>query len=198
MPGTPGLDDTDRRILELLAGDARRSYREIAEEVDLSPPAVSQRVERLRDQGVLVGFTVRLDRDRLAGARPVLVDLEVDPAHVAATRTALEDDDAVEAVLATADARVLAAARPPEDPGDWLRSTVDTDPLRSLDVTPLSSLRWDPGAPAATLQRACDECGNTVTAEGVQAPVGDTVHAFCCASCEERFRERYEELAEGA
>lgn len=194
----PGLDDTDRRILELLADDARRSYRAIADDVDLSPPAVSDRVQRLRKEGVLQGFTVRLDRDRLAGARPVLVDLEVDPARADDVRAALEADDAVEAVLATADARVLAAARPPTDPGDWIRETVDTDAFRGLAIRPLSHIDWDPAAPAADLQRACDECGNTVTGEGRQATVGGTPHAFCCASCETRFRERYEELAEGA
>lgn len=194
----PGLDDIDRRVLALLADDARRSYRSIAEDVGLSPPAVSDRVDRLREQGVLQGFTVRLDRDRLAGASPVLVDLDVPLGEADEVRSALEADEATEVVLATADGRILAAARPPGDPGDWLGDVVDTDALRSVALRPLSSLDWDPAAPAADLQRACDECGNTVTEEGRQATLGGTTHAFCCASCETRFRERYRELAEEA
>ncbi|WP_114579476.1 AsnC family transcriptional regulator [Saliphagus sp. LR7] len=49
----PELDSTDAVILELLLEDARRSYREIADEVGLSPPTVSNRVDRLRDLGVI-------------------------------------------------------------------------------------------------------------------------------------------------
>ena len=48
-----GLDDTDREILRLLLEDGRRPYREIASEVELSAPAVSDRVERLRELGLL-------------------------------------------------------------------------------------------------------------------------------------------------
>ena len=37
------IDDTDRELLRLLLEDARRPYSELAEAVDLSPPAVSDR-----------------------------------------------------------------------------------------------------------------------------------------------------------
>lgn len=195
----PPLDDIDRAILELLAKDARRPFREIADRVDLSPPAVSARVDRLREQGVLQGFTAVLDRDRLRGGSPVLVDLEVDPARVEDVREALVGEDAVEALLVTADARVLAAARPPgAAPGEWVRDVVDPAAVRSLDIRPLASVDWSPAAPVAELSRACDECGNPVTDAGHAATVGGEPDAFCCASCEDRFRERYQELAEGA
>lgn len=46
-----GLDDIDREIPQLLMEDARRPYRVIAEQVDRSPPLVSDRIERLRDVG---------------------------------------------------------------------------------------------------------------------------------------------------
>ena len=39
-----GLDDTDREILRLLLENGRKPYREIASAVDLSAPAVSDRV----------------------------------------------------------------------------------------------------------------------------------------------------------
>ena len=60
-----GIDDVDYRILELLMDDARRSYRDIAEEVGRSPPTVSERVERLTEVGVIERFTLDVDRSRL-------------------------------------------------------------------------------------------------------------------------------------
>ncbi|MFC6725497.1 Lrp/AsnC family transcriptional regulator, partial [Halobium palmae] len=56
------LDDTDREILRLLLANARRPYSDIAEHVGLSAPAVSDRVERLQELGVVRGFTLDLDR----------------------------------------------------------------------------------------------------------------------------------------
>ena len=52
--GAPGdLDDIDRRLLALLAGDGRASYAALAPQVGLSPPAVRSRVQRLVDTGVV-------------------------------------------------------------------------------------------------------------------------------------------------
>lgn len=50
---SPPLDETARRILEILQHDGRTSYRAIAAEVGLSEAAVRQRVQRLLSSGVM-------------------------------------------------------------------------------------------------------------------------------------------------
>ncbi|MDB1088890.1 Lrp/AsnC family transcriptional regulator [Streptomyces sp. ACA25] len=55
------LNDLDERIVRALAEDARRSYADIGAEVGLSAPAVKRRVDRLREQKAITGFTVRVD-----------------------------------------------------------------------------------------------------------------------------------------
>ncbi|MFE3284721.1 Lrp/AsnC family transcriptional regulator, partial [Streptomyces sp. NPDC059233] len=55
------LNDLDERIVHALAEDARRSYADIGSEVGLSAPAVKRRVDRLRAEGAITGFTVRVD-----------------------------------------------------------------------------------------------------------------------------------------
>lgn len=55
------LNELDARIVHALAGDARRSYADIGAEVGLSAPAVKRRVDRLREDGTITGFTVRVD-----------------------------------------------------------------------------------------------------------------------------------------
>ena len=55
------LDEIDHRIVSCLTADARQSFREIGEVVGLSAPAVKRRVDRLRSEGVITGFTARLD-----------------------------------------------------------------------------------------------------------------------------------------
>ncbi len=61
MSKAVALDDTDRRVLEHLGRDGRASYAEIGLLVNLSATAVKRRVDRLRERGVVRGFTVVLD-----------------------------------------------------------------------------------------------------------------------------------------
>lgn len=60
-----GLDRIDRRILELLRLDGRLSHTAIAKEVALSGPAVHERVRKLEQKGVIAGYTVVLDAEKL-------------------------------------------------------------------------------------------------------------------------------------
>lgn len=56
-----GIDATDRRILAALARRADVSYAELAKIVALSPPAVHERVKRLRAAGVIKRTVAILD-----------------------------------------------------------------------------------------------------------------------------------------
>jgi DNA-binding Lrp family transcriptional regulator len=60
QPARP-LDDVDRRILAILREDGRISMRTLAEQVHISRPNAYARLERLRADGVIQGFTVRID-----------------------------------------------------------------------------------------------------------------------------------------
>jgi DNA-binding Lrp family transcriptional regulator len=58
---TARLDDIDRRILALLAVDARLSQRALARELRMSPPAIGERLARLERAGVIRGYRVDID-----------------------------------------------------------------------------------------------------------------------------------------
>jgi Lrp/AsnC family transcriptional regulator, leucine-responsive regulatory protein len=55
------LDENDRRLIEALDRNARTSTADLARLIGLSPQSTSDRVKRLEDLGVIVGFTVQLD-----------------------------------------------------------------------------------------------------------------------------------------
>jgi Lrp/AsnC family transcriptional regulator, leucine-responsive regulatory protein len=55
------LDATDLRILEILQQDARTSNAEIARQIALAPSAVFQRIRKLEDTGVIIGYHARVD-----------------------------------------------------------------------------------------------------------------------------------------
>ena len=69
------LDDTDRRLLRVLQDDGRISNADLALRCNLSASACSDRVRRLRDDGVITGFSAILN-PALVG-RGVLIFVEV-------------------------------------------------------------------------------------------------------------------------
>jgi Lrp/AsnC family transcriptional regulator, leucine-responsive regulatory protein len=59
------IDDIDHRLLRLLREDGRRTFSEMAATIGLSVAAVKRRVDRLRDSGVITGFSVQVDYAKL-------------------------------------------------------------------------------------------------------------------------------------
>ncbi|GAA4973760.1 Lrp/AsnC family leucine-responsive transcriptional regulator [Nonomuraea thailandensis] len=72
------LDALDLRILSELQLDARVSLAELGRRIGLSPPAVSDRVQRLEESGVITGYRAEID-PRAVGF-PVTVMVRIRPA----------------------------------------------------------------------------------------------------------------------
>ncbi|MGO9885631.1 MAG: Lrp/AsnC family transcriptional regulator [Solirubrobacteraceae bacterium] len=69
------MDDIDRAIVALLRENARRSYHDIGKHVHLSAPAVKRRVDRLEQEGVLLGYTAIIDPQAFGWHAEAFVDL---------------------------------------------------------------------------------------------------------------------------
>lgn len=139
------LDETDLEILRLLLEDARRPYNDIAERVDVSAPTVSDRIDRLRELGVIEGFTVELDRTTFTDGIELLIDVEL---SATLDRSVVEDlsaVDGVEHVFMTTDSRILAVATLPSDRvGEVLTEAVDVDLIDSYRIHLVEDHAWAP------------------------------------------------------
>ncbi|MCC3776011.1 Lrp/AsnC family transcriptional regulator [Streptomyces sp. UNOB3_S3] len=58
-------DATDWRILDALQSNGRSGYAELARAVEMSASAVTERVRRLEEAGVIEGYTAVVDPERL-------------------------------------------------------------------------------------------------------------------------------------
>ncbi|GGK53872.1 AsnC family transcriptional regulator [Salinarimonas ramus] len=72
------LDRTDRRILAVLQEDGRISAVDLAERIGLSPTATGERLRRLQKDGIIAGFTARLDPHRIDLGLLVFVEVSLD------------------------------------------------------------------------------------------------------------------------
>ena len=69
------LDTTDRRILELLRENSRRTFGDIGTQVGLSAPAVKRRIDRLEESGVIRGYTTLVDHAKLGRSLEAFAEL---------------------------------------------------------------------------------------------------------------------------
>jgi Lrp/AsnC family leucine-responsive transcriptional regulator len=77
------LDRLDWRILELLQEDARHSNTEIGKQVGLSQPAVTARIRRLEELGVIEGYGARVNAKAVGREIVAFIRLKTTHAEIA-------------------------------------------------------------------------------------------------------------------
>ncbi|MCS7069081.1 MAG: Lrp/AsnC family transcriptional regulator [Meiothermus sp.] len=73
------LDQANIAILNELQKDGRLSYRELGRRVGLSTPAVTERVRRLEDAGIIAGYGARVNPGALGYTITALIEVATPP-----------------------------------------------------------------------------------------------------------------------
>ncbi|MBV8046629.1 MAG: Lrp/AsnC family transcriptional regulator, partial [Paludibacterium sp.] len=71
------MDKFDKKILNALYENARISFAELARRVNLSAPAVADRVEKLERAGVITGYHARINPSKIGYPIQCLIELTV-------------------------------------------------------------------------------------------------------------------------
>ncbi|HLD67164.1 MAG TPA: Lrp/AsnC family transcriptional regulator [Pseudomonas sp.] len=71
------MDRYDRLILSALIEDGRLSFAELARRVNLSPPAVAERVAKLESNGVIRGYQAQVDLAKVGLPIECLIELSI-------------------------------------------------------------------------------------------------------------------------
>ncbi|MEU2668734.1 Lrp/AsnC family transcriptional regulator [Streptomyces sp. NPDC007164] len=77
LPPARPLDAIDRGILRLLQTDGRASIRSVADRVHVSRANAYARISRLIDDGVIRGFTARVDHERAGQGASAYITLKI-------------------------------------------------------------------------------------------------------------------------
>lgn len=73
------MDKIDLKLIELLQENARYPLKHLAEEVFLSTPAVSARICKLEELGIIKGYTAKIDPLKLGYNIKAFINLEMSP-----------------------------------------------------------------------------------------------------------------------
>jgi DNA-binding Lrp family transcriptional regulator len=192
------LDETDMKILSLLAEDARRPFSNIGEEVDLSGTAVSDRVKRLEEADIINGFTIDVNRAQLRAGVPVFIQAKIESESLESARKQARESDGVEHVFTTSEGDLWFYARvEAHNVRQWINGLFDEINIADYTVTLIDAMEWTPSVDGAEFALTCAECNNTVDTEGETTRIDGEVYHFCCPSCLARFEDRYQRLEEG-
>jgi len=72
------LDNTDVKIINLLRKNSRVGASEIAEKIKLSVSAVIERIKKLQNSGVILGYTLILDNEKIGKDVIAMMSVSID------------------------------------------------------------------------------------------------------------------------
>lgn len=122
---------TEQRILSVLEEDAQASYAEIAERADVSKPTVRKYIQKLEEEGVIVGYSADVDPKKLSGQSIAIVGVDVESEQYVEVTRKLKDLDAIESLYTSSgDHTLMAEVRAPD--GDSLGEIIN-DGIMELD-----------------------------------------------------------------
>ncbi len=127
-------DSTEERILGVLEEDAQASYAEIAERAGVSKPTVRKYIDKLEEEGVIVGYTADVDPKKLSSQSIALVGVDVESERYVEATQKLKDLDAVEALFTSSGDHMLMAEVRARD-GDELGEVISEQLLDVDGVT---------------------------------------------------------------
>jgi DNA-binding Lrp family transcriptional regulator len=119
------IDDVDRKILNELLRDCRRSYRSIARRAGVSVGTVLSRIRRLEKAGLIKGYSVLLDHEKLGYQLTVVAEITVSKGKLLEMEQAigkLPNTCAVYDVTGSTDALVLAKFHTREELSKFTKS----------------------------------------------------------------------------
>jgi len=84
-------ENLDRKLVNELLGDGRASLRSLAEDLDVSVTTVSNHLSTLEDDGIIQGYTPKVDYDELGYDVTAIIQLKVEGSSLPEVTETLSD-----------------------------------------------------------------------------------------------------------
>jgi DNA-binding Lrp family transcriptional regulator len=105
-------ENLDRKLVNALLGDGRASLRSLAEDLDVSVTTVSNHLSALEEDGIIHGYTPKVDYDKLGYDVTAILQLKVEGSElVDVTETLSEHKQMVSVYEVTGDHDIIAVGK---------------------------------------------------------------------------------------
>jgi DNA-binding Lrp family transcriptional regulator len=200
----PILDETDSRILKIMFEDGRRSFREISRLSGVTTPTVQARVKRMMDSGLIRGVTPILDSSKFEQGIACFLYLAANPSEVEQTAEKLAKRPEVRGIYLTTGEDNLVLRVVVDSLNDLqrfsemlvrefaLKQRSSQMVVRAFKDDQTVLLR-----PGMGVRLKCETCSGSITGKPFLLKVAGRERYFCCTTCLDKFREKYDVKLKG-
>jgi DNA-binding Lrp family transcriptional regulator len=200
----PELDEIDARILRILLEDGRRSFREVSRLAGVTTPTVQARVKRMIDGGLIRKISPILEPSKFEQGILCHLYLSVNPSEIEKTADELAKRQEVRGIYLTTGENNLVLRVLVDSLNDLQHFTEALD--REFHVKQSSSqmvvrvFKDDQAVmirPGLGIKLQCETCNGAIAGKPFILKVAGRERFFCCRTCLDKFREKYEPKLKG-
>jgi DNA-binding Lrp family transcriptional regulator len=194
------LDSTDIKILEILQKDGRASFREIAKDLGITTPTVSKKIDTLTKLGLLKGFSVHIDAEKLDEIT-ILIHIKCKPTDTNILLDQLKKTKNVRELYAIDGSKIYAKVTMTDKLNDFFADLGEMKEIIDYEYhTITETVKEKPRAILSSnlnLIVPCYYCKKLIKDEPVKIKMDGMSHYLCCNTCVDHYKEKYEKLKDG-
>ncbi len=132
------IDRLDLRIIRSLSGNARKPYKTIAQELDVSDATVRKRIKKMLEEGIIKQFNLLLDYHKLGRIIKAFIGLRINPKFLRQIVEHLKENPDVQVLYRTTgnvDLFVEVIFKDMEELNSFLENELTVDGITGTEVT---------------------------------------------------------------
>ncbi len=180
------LDDLDLKLIYLLLDDARLSISELTERLGVSRPTVRARLEKLEKEGIIEGYTIRLNPELQRAHNVIALIVKTENPEK------MDEFDEIFEINRFTSTKYLikVAVNTMED----LKRVIEGTGVEVLEIMPILESREKRLRPKVKVPFRCDYCGKEIVGEPIVYRYRNRAYFFCCPTCLTEFKKIRENL----
>ena len=180
------IDELDLKLIYLLMDDSRLSISELAERLGVSRPTVKSRLEKLQNEGVIQGFTIKLNPELLRAHNVVALIVKTDEPE-----RMNEFEEIIEINRFTSRKYLIKIA---VENMEELRKVIEGAGFEVIEIMPILETVERKSPPKVKVPFKCDYCGKEIVGEPIVYKYRNRVYFFCCPTCLREFKKTRENI----
>jgi len=169
------LDDLDLKLIYLLLDNARLSISELAEILGVSRPTVRSRLEKLEKEGVILGYTIKLNPELLRAHNVVALIVQTDKPE-----KMKEFNEIIGINRFTSRKYLIKIA---VENMEELRKVIEGAGFDVIEIMPILESVERTSPPRVKISFKCDYCGKEIVGEPIVYKYHNRVYSLCCPTC---------------
>ncbi len=180
------IDELDLKLIYLLMDNSRLSISELAERLGVSRPTVKSRLEKLEKEGVIRGYTIKLNPDLLRAHNVVALIVKTDEPE-----KMNEFEEIIEINRFTSRKYLIKIA---VENMEELRKVIEGAGFEVIEIMPILESVERTSPPKVKVPFKCDYCGKEIVGEPIVYKYRNRVYFFCCPTCLREFKKTRENI----